>query len=73
MSYIHTKEVSPHILVKVRMQEEYTANFNRCLAAKVCPECGEPLTVTIKAIEYDMFNDIYKCTQCEFVHKTGKE
>ena len=54
--------VSDDIMKKVSNKEENAARLNRCLAAKICPECGERLN-------REIFNDAgyaYNCINCDF-------
>lgn len=54
--------VSDDIMEKVINREEDAARLNRCLAAKICPECGED-------IDRETLNDggrVYNCIECGF-------
>lgn len=72
------KEIKPSIMVVVKQKEKNKTDYNRCLNAEICPECGEPLTVITKQHitkrnEYNTFlrlgrlcafNNIYKIYKC---------
>ncbi len=54
--------VSDDIMEKVSNEEKNAERLNRCLAAKICPKCGERLGSVI-------FNDggyEYNCIDCDF-------
>jgi hypothetical protein len=44
----------------------------RCLSARICPECGEGITIEGKFKGWFIFGtyyDIYKCTKCDWLWK----
>lgn len=55
--------IKPEIMKKVAKREAYLKDFNRCLAAKICPRCGGNLTVIGKE---------YICLSAECVLGDGK-
>ena len=54
--------VTDDVMAKVISKEKNAARLNRCLAAKICPKCGE-------GIDCEVFNDGghgYECIDCDF-------
>lgn len=58
--------IKDEIMEKVKEKESYLKGLNRCLAVRICPECGE-------ALKYDFYDDggeSYECSSlsCRFKH-----
>jgi len=58
--------ISEEILEKVEKKEKEDHYTRRCLAVKVCPNCGETLTYR----SYKHGGGEYTCDSCSFEYNT---
>lgn len=60
-------EFNEEIMKKVEQKEKEANYFNRCLAMRVCPSCGESLERCITDDE-NLPDEVFKCSSCKFGH-----
>lgn len=58
-------KISDEIMRKVTKKEEEKLNLNRCLAVRVCPNCGGNLTRK----SYNDGGKEYVCNECNRIYE----
>jgi predicted RNA-binding Zn-ribbon protein involved in translation (DUF1610 family) len=66
------RPIDPVVVRILEEKELYKKQFDRCISASICPECGKELISNYKGGFFTLYGKTeYICTSCAFTHVEG--